>query len=106
MRQHLNAPGAVDVAKGSRGQHSKSKLVLRNHHWRHSFCGLSKARQQLPVGAPVVHAQLPEALQRVRGHYEQDSLRWYLRAGPLLSLCRSFQVRHQTLAAYDSFKLS
>ena len=62
MRQHLNAPGAVDVAKGSRGQHSKSKLVLRNHHWRHSFCGLSKARQQLPVGAPVVRAQLPEAL--------------------------------------------
>ena len=88
MRQHLNAPGAVDVAEGSRGQHSKSKLVLCNHHWRHPFCGLRKARQQLPVGAPVVRAQLPEALQRVRGHYEQDSLRWYLRVGPLLSLYR------------------
>ena len=31
-----------------------------------------KPGRQLPVGAPVVRAQLPEALQRVRGHYEQD----------------------------------
>ena len=86
MRQHLNAPGAVDVAKGTCGQHSKSKLVLCNDHGRQALCDSGKIRQQLAVGAPVVRAQLPKALQRVRGHYKQDSLCWDLHAGAIMSL--------------------